>query len=81
MMAGILVVGFVSIVVYFALLGSIVYDAMCNGFEIPHLDKNEESIKKVLGSLSRIQFTTGKFDHDSQCGICLSSYKPMEMVT
>lgn len=82
MMFTLLALGYVAISVYFGILSSVLLGTIFSQEgQIPNQNKSDEKIKSILSSLSRIQFVSGKFDHDSQCGICLQQYKAMEMVT
>ena len=71
MMHTILVMGYFSMIVYFYIL----FTSAC-GSSPP-----QNTTRILIESLSRIQFTEGKFDHDSQCVICLNEYEQTDTIT
>jgi hypothetical protein len=38
-------------------------------------------VPSILASLSRVQYDPDKFDHETNCVICLIDYKPNDVVT
>lgn len=71
MMQTILIMGYFSMVVYFYILF----------FCLDGESRPSDTTRILIEGLSRIQFTQGKFDHDSCCVICMGEYQSTDTIT